>query len=88
LQAANAAINGRKSVTEAEFAKLLYGADLPDPDLVVRTSGEKRVSNFLLWQMAYSEFLFLRAYWPAMRAAHVDKCVRAYQKRKRRFGRV
>ncbi|MCL2569957.1 MAG: isoprenyl transferase [Firmicutes bacterium] len=75
-------------ITEEQFSKFLYGADLPDPDLIVRTSGEQRISNFLLWQMAYSEFLFIDEYWPQMDEKIVDRCVVEFQKRSRRFGKV
>jgi len=75
-------------ITEQDLEKNLYGADLPPPDLIVRTSGEQRVSNFMLWQMAYSEFFFIKPHWPAMTARLVDKCIIDYQKRNRRFGNV
>jgi len=88
LSGAKGSYRGRADITEQEFDKLLYGADLPPPDLIVRTSGEQRVSNFMLWQMAYSEFLFIKPYWPQMTAKQVDKCVAAFKKRKRRFGKI
>ena len=75
-------------ISEEYFGSFLYGSDLPPPDLIVRTSGEQRISNFMLWQMAYSEFLFIKPFWPEMTPRLVDFCVRKYQKRKRRFGRV
>jgi len=78
----------KTKLTEQEFAKYLYNSDLPDPDLIVRTSGEQRISNFMLWQMAYSEFLFIKPHWPDMSEKIVDKCIIAFQKRKRRFGKV
>ena len=76
------------TVDESEFARYLYNPDLPPPDLIVRTSGEQRISNFMLWQMAYSEFLFIKSFWPDMTTRLVDKCIANYQKRKRRFGKV
>jgi undecaprenyl diphosphate synthase len=84
------AVNSVKKtpITEDDFDKLLYGADLPPLDLVVRTSGELRLSNFMLWQMAYSELLFIKTLWPDMSAKLVDKCILNYQKRDRRFGSV
>ncbi|MCL2846331.1 MAG: polyprenyl diphosphate synthase [Firmicutes bacterium] len=89
VQAVNEIINtGKKSITEAEFGGYLYNSDLPDPDLVVRTSGEQRVSNFMLWQMSYSEFLFVDWHWPDMDARKVDKCILNYQGRNRRFGSI
>jgi len=75
-----------KAVTEESFSKLLESKDLPDPDFVVRTSGEQRLSNFMLWQMAYSELYFPKRLWPAIDAKFVDKCIIVYQKRNRRFG--
>ena len=65
----------------------LYLGDLPDPDLIIRTSGEERISNFLLWQSAYSELCFLDVYLPAMRKVDFLRAVREYQRRSRRFGR-
>ena len=64
----------------------LYTADLPDPDLVLRTSGEERVSNFLLWQLAYSELYFVDVYWPGFRKVDFLRAIRAYQQRRRRHG--
>jgi len=80
--------NRKGEISEVEFAKYLYNADLPDPDLIIRTSGERRISNFLLWQMAYSEFLFIEPHWPALTEKIIDKCIVDFQKRKRRFGKV
>ena len=77
-----------KSVTEKDIEQNLYTANLPRLDLLVRTSGEQRVSNFMLWQMAYSEFLFIKKFWPDMSGKTVDKCIVAFQKRKRRFGKI
>lgn len=73
-------------VTPEAIGKYLYTYDLPDPDLIIRTSGEFRLSGFLLWQSAYSEFYFCDAYWPAFRKIDLLRAVRAYQQRKRRFG--
>jgi undecaprenyl diphosphate synthase len=61
---------------------------LPDPDLLIRTSGEFRVSNFLLWQIAYSEFVILDVYWPEFTREHLYKSIEEFQKRERRFGKV
>ncbi len=65
----------------------LYTADLPDPDLVIRTSGESRLSGFLLWQSAYSEFAFVDVYWPAFRRVDFLRALRDFTRRNRRFGR-
>ena len=73
---------------EARFAGLLYTAGQPDPDLLIRTSGEMRVSNFLLWQIAYAEIWVTETYWPDFRARHLLEAVLAYQKRDRRYGGI
>ena len=79
----------KKSVTEQEFASYLYTAGLPDPDIVVRTSAEQRVSNYMLWQMAYSEFMFVMdKHWPDFNAKDVDKIIEEFSRRDRRFGKV
>jgi len=73
-------------ITEETIGQYLYAPDLPDPDLIIRTSGEIRLSGFLLWQSAYSEFYFCDAHWPAFRKVDFLRAVRAYQQRERRFG--
>jgi tritrans,polycis-undecaprenyl-diphosphate synthase [geranylgeranyl-diphosphate specific] len=73
-------------ITEKTFTEFLYTKDMPDPDLVLRTSGEERISNFLLWQLAYSELYFSDVYWPGFRKIDFLRAVRSYQLRKRRFG--
>ncbi|HXZ98327.1 MAG TPA: polyprenyl diphosphate synthase, partial [Candidatus Acidoferrum sp.] len=77
-----------EEINEQSFMKYLYTAHLPNPypDLVIRTSGEERLSGFLLWQSAYSEFCFLDVYWPEFRRIDLLRAVRTYQKRQRRFG--
>lgn len=75
-------------MSEALFASYLDTAGVPDPDLVIRTSGEQRVSNFLLWQMAYSEFYFTPVLWPDYNRETMIEAIRAYTKRDRRFGGV
>ena len=77
---------GKTEVTKEDIDSALYTAGCPDPDLVVRTSGELRLSNFLTWQTAYSELYFTNTLWPDMTAADVDLAIDAYSKRKRRFG--
>jgi len=75
-----------QNIDEAVFAGHLYTAHLPDPDLVIRTSGEYRVSNFLLWQMAYAELYVTKKFWPDFKKADFKKAVMEYQRRERRFG--
>ena len=76
------------SLTEAGFSGYLYSAGIPDPELIIRTSGEERLSGFLLWQCAYSEFYFCDTLWPDFDARALDKAIIAYQSRDRRFGGV
>ena len=70
------------------FSRYLYTADIPDPDLLIRTSGEMRVSNFLLWQISYAEMVIVNKLWPEFRQGDLFDAVREYQKRHRRFGGV
>ncbi|MEM3396332.1 MAG: polyprenyl diphosphate synthase [Thermoplasmata archaeon] len=74
-------------ISEELVSSKLYTKDLPDPDLILRTSGEERISNFLLWQMAYSELYFVDVYWPGFRKIDLLRAIRAYQMRQRRFGK-
>lgn len=74
------------AIDEAAVAGRLFTADLPDPDLVIRTSGEQRISNFLLWQMAYAELMFVAAHWPDFAGTDLARAVEAYRQRDRRFG--
>jgi len=73
-------------LTEETFSKYLYTADIPDPDLIIRPSGETRLSNFLLWQSAYSEYYFTGVLWPDFDERELDRAIAAYQKRDRRYG--
>lgn len=75
-------------LTSEKFAGYLYTAGLPDPDLLIRTSGEMRLSNFLLWQLSYTELYFVKKYWPEFTALDFKKAISAYKRRKRRFGGV
>jgi len=75
-------------VNEEAVAQSLYTAGMPDPDLLIRTSGEMRVSNFLLWQISYAELYVIRDYWPDFRRDHFIRALIEYQKRERRFGDV
>ena len=74
-------------IDENLVSKFLYTADFPDPDLILRTSGEERISNFLLWQIAYSELYFTDVYWPGFRKVDFLRAIRSYQLRQRRFGK-
>jgi undecaprenyl diphosphate synthase len=73
-------------VDEKLVRRHLYAPDLPDPDLVIRTSGEYRISNFLLWELAYSELVFVNTLWPDFRKEHLVEAVREFQARDRRYG--
>jgi len=70
------------------FSRYFYTTGLPDPDLLIRTSGEMRLSNFLLWQLSYTELYFSKKYWPEFRRQDLESAIRVYQKRQRRFGAV
>ncbi len=76
------------SLTEEKFSAYLYTAKVPDPDLLIRTSGELRVSNFLLWQIAYSEIWITPEFWPDFRKKHLFQALLDFQKRERRFGDI
>jgi undecaprenyl diphosphate synthase len=79
---------GKMPVTEEDISSRLYTAGMPDPDLLIRTSGEYRVSNFLLWQIAYTELYFTPALWPDFTKKHLSEAIEAYRKRERRFGGI
>src|SRR4029078_5643537 len=74
------------AVTADKLASYLDAPDLPDPDLIIRTSGEQRLSNFLLWQAAYSELVFVPTYWPDFDRAALENAIIEYRRRERRFG--
>ena len=86
--AADVARTGRKieEITEEDVHRHLYTAHMPDPDLLIRTSGEMRVSNYLLWQIAYTEIFVTERYWPDFRGLHLLEAIAAYQRRERRYG--
>jgi len=69
------------------FRRYLYIPEIPDPDLILRTSGEMRISNFLIWQSAYSELIFIKKYWPEITKEDLIRAIEEYQHRERRFGR-
>jgi undecaprenyl diphosphate synthase len=77
-----------EAIDEAALSRYLYTAGLPDPDLLIRTGGEQRISNFLLWQIAYTELYFCDAYWPDFDKTHLSEAILDYQQRMRRFGGV
>ena len=81
-----AADTSKQPLTEESFSKYLYTAEIPDPDLIIRPSGEKRLSNFLLWQSAYSEYYFTDILWPDFSKHELDRAIVAYQARERRYG--
>ena len=75
-----------EEITVDEVSRRLYTKDLPDPDMIIRTSGEERISNFLLWQSAYSELFFVDTYWPSFSRREFLKSIFSYQRRRRRYG--
>ena len=89
INAVNTWLNKRKpgeKISEKKIEKHLLTAGLPEIDLMIRTSGEYRISNFLIWQLAYSEMIFLDVLWPDFKPVHLQKAVYEYQKRERRYG--
>ena len=81
-----AGVLDKDSITEDEVRKRLYTEDIPDPDLLIRTSGEMRISNFLIWQCSYTEFYFSEVLWPDFKGKHFEEAILEYQRRNRRFG--
>ena len=86
--ARDGSIQDPSQITEDLFASYLDTADIPDPDLLIRTSGEQRLSNYLMWQLAYTEFYFTPTPWPAFTKADLEKAIDVYNQRDRRFGGV
>lgn len=86
IDAVNRAVVKKEKVTEGSFAALLWTNGMPDPDLIIRTSGEERLSNFLLWQSAYSELFFTKTYWPDFGETEFRSILEEYGKRQRRRG--
>lgn len=78
--------SGEKEITEETISKHLYTSNIPDPDLLIRTGGEMRVSNYLLWQIAYSEFIVLEKFWPEFDKETLAECIKEFNRRNRRFG--
>jgi undecaprenyl diphosphate synthase len=81
-------VQGKKEITKEDISENVYTAGYPEPDLIVRTGGDLRISNFLLWQSAYSEFYFTDVLWPDLTTDDVDKAIENFYSRKRRFGGV
>ena len=79
---------GQGDLDDKVFSNYLYTAGLPDPDLLIRTSGQMRISNFLLWQLSYTELYFPQKFWPDFRRQDLEKAIKIYQERERRFGEV
>ncbi len=87
LDAVNTVLaKGRERVTEDEFSDALWSAGLPDPELIIRTGGDQRLSNFLPWQSVYSELMFTKTLWPAFTREEFDTCIKTYRSIKRNFG--
>ena len=86
VAAVNTAVERGENVTEESFEKLLWTSGMPDPDLIIRTSGEYRMSNFLLWQSAYSELFFTETFWPDFGETEFQSILEEYERRKRRHG--
>lgn len=85
--AANKALEADKKITPETIRKHLYHPEVPDVDMMVRTSGEERISGFMLWRVAYSELMFLDKYFPEMNAKDITEIIKEYEKRNRRFGK-
>ena len=81
-------IDQQKKPTIKNFERNLYTKNIPDPDILVRTGGHKRLSNFMLWQLAYTELFFLNKLWPEFNAKDLNKIIREYKKIKRNFGEI
>ncbi len=80
--------DGKKSIKKQDFANYLFTAGVPDPDYIIRTSGEIRISNFMLWQCAYSEFYFPKVFWPSFGRRQLIRALKIYSKRNRRYGAI
>ena len=76
----------KKNITEETVAKFLYTNNIPDPDLLIRTGGEMRISNYLLWQIAYSEFIVVKDFWPDFGKQNLADCILEFNNRNRRYG--
>ena len=88
VNAANKLVEQGLPITEENLSRAMYTCDTPDPDLIIRTGGNFRVSNFLIWQGAYSEYVILDTLWPDLGREDIEKCVKEFYSRKRRFGGI
>ena len=89
IQAVNKILRSKEnflSIKEEDFKKFTLNSEIPDPDLLIRTGGEMRISNFLLWDLAYTELIFLKEMWPDFNKSLLDKCILDYEKRVRKYG--
>lgn len=86
ISAVNVAVQKGEEVTEQNFSRYFWSAGMPDPDLIIRTSGRNRLSNFVLWQAAYSELFFVEKFWPDFAEADLDRILAEFDERKRTFG--
>ena len=86
VYAVNKAIKNKKEVSSEDFSKLLHTSEIPDPDLLIRTGGDLRISNFLLWQCAYTELYFIETLWPDFNKQELIKAIEDFNSRERRFG--
>ena len=84
----NAINKTKKKTTLKKFEKNLYTKNMPDPDILIRTGGQKRLSNFMLWQLAYSELFFVKKLWPDFKSSDLRSIIEKYYKRKRNFGAI
>jgi undecaprenyl diphosphate synthase len=87
VRAANSFVKSGRRATEKSFAKFLFSENQPNPDLLIRTGGKRRISNFLLWQLAYAEFYFCEKMWPDFDAAELKKALNWFHEQKRTFGK-
>ena len=86
VNAANELVRRGEPITEENLSRAMYTSETPDPDLIIRTGGDFRVSNFLIWQGAYSEYMIIETLWPDFGREEIIKCVKEFYTRKRRFG--
>ena len=88
INALNEIKKNKLKINEANVSKSLFTKNIPDPDILIRTGNTKRLSNFLLWQSAYSEYYHTKVMWPDFQEKHIDKALSSFNRRQRRFGKV